>query len=305
LLNKVTRWTPALAKQVYAGSARNYSDLEGVLNVKIGNNYPPQGYKDLYSHLVSQSLPAKGSTFPQMLLVDASVDTSTKNTTAQGGHAQIFLEERTSANSPWRIVEEPQTFMSLLPHLQPILSTSVNTKSLVMTPAEAVAATTQSFSAWENIANHTQSPQYFPQIFNYAASNLTNYEFSSLKEWTETGMFGNKFSSHWSWSANQNAVGVPIAIPVHGGTLVFYNAQLSTTLSAHVGSTRYLTFTPYGAKVKLHAITQQANMQYAVFVPSKNPKGRGTQPSIKVVGVTSFPSQIAGTTIYGETLPAL
>lgn len=305
LINKATRWNPALAKLVYAGSTRNYSDLAGVLDVKIKNNYPPPGYKDLYSHLISQSLPARGSSFPQMLLVDASVNTSTTNTTAQEGHAQIFLEERTSANSPWRIVEEPQTFVSLLPHLQSILSTSVNAKSLVMTPAEAVAATTQSFNAWENIADQTKSPQYFPQILNYATSNLTGYEFSSLKEWTETGMFGNKFSSHWNWSANQSAVGTPITIAVDGGALVFYNAQLSTTLSAHAGSTEYLTVTPYGAKTKIHAITQQANMQYAVFVPSKKPEGSGTQPSIKVVGVTSFPSQMVGTTIYGETLPAL
>jgi hypothetical protein len=175
-----------------------------------------------------------------------------------------------------------------------------------MTPAEAVAATTQSFSAWENTTNNTRSPQYFPQVLNYATSNVTNYDFSSLKEWTKTGMFGSKFSNHWSWSANQNAVGTPIAIPVHGGALVFYNAELSTTLSSRTGgSTRYLTFPPYGAHVKLHAVTQQANMQYAVFVPSKNPKGGGTQPSIKVVGITSFPSQVVGTTIYGETLPAL
>ncbi len=305
VIDKLIKFTPVLARQVYAGSALNYEDLQGVYEAKTGNDPVPKGYKPLYNHLVAESLPSKGSGFPEMLLMDTSVNSSPTSSTAQGGHAQILLEERTSAHSAWRIIEDPQTFMSLLPHLQPILSTKVNLKSLVMTPADAVAITTQSFTAWENGINHTKAPQGFPQILDYKTTFVTNYDFSSLKEWTESGAFGKGWTSHYNWSASQSSVGTPIVIPVSGGALVFYNAELSDRLSSPTGSNRYLTASPYGKHLKLKSITQQANMQYAVFIPAKNPKAGSSQPSIKVVGVTSSPSQVEATSLYGATLPIL
>ncbi len=305
VIDRLIKFTPGLARQVYAGSALNYEELQGVYEAKTSNDPTPKGYRPLYNHLVAESLPAKGSSFPQMLLVDTSVNSSPTSTRVQGGHAQILLEERVSANSPWRIIEDPQTFMSLLPSLQPILSTKVNVKSLVMTPADAIAITTRSFTAWENGINHNQAPQGFPQILNYKTTSVTNYDFSSLKEWTESGTFGKGWTSHYGWSASQSAVGTPIVISVSGGALVFYNAELSDKLSVPAGSTRYLTASPYGKHVKLQSITEQANMQYVVFVPAKNPKAGSSQPSIKVVGVTSSPSQVGATNIYGATLPIL
>jgi hypothetical protein len=305
------KWTPALAKQLYAGAALTNEDLYGVLDVKTSNNYSPKGYKPLYNHLIAQSLPAKGSKFPQMMVVESAVNTTASSAKASSPssneHAQISLEERSSSHGPWHIAENAETFVSLLPHLTPILSTQVNAKSLVMTPNEAVSATTQTFSTWENGANTGQAPQYFPQALDYTASSssLDYNEFSSLLDWVKAGVATNVPNSHFTWTANQTALGAPLSVRVPGGALVFYNAVLNVTLTAHTGSGYYVTYNTYGQHIKAKEITSQATIQYAVFDPTKVSRSGAKQPSIRVVGIDSLPSQMGGTTTSGQVLPTL
>lgn len=306
--NQSAVWTPALAKQLYAGTALTNEDLNGEMSVQFGLNHAPKGFKDLYNHLISQSLPTKGSQFPQMMVVETAINTTAPSAKAShpsaNENAQILLEERTSAHSTWRITADPQTFVSLLPKLDPLMSTQVNPNSLVMTPNEAVSATTQTFSSWianTNI-NYHQAPQYFPQALDYKSSSLGSYEFpSSLQNFiAPTWMYKHQSSSsHFTWTASQTALGAPLSIRVPGGALVFYNAVLNTKLEADPGSGWYEDYT---SSIKAKIVTSKVNMQYAVFDPTKVHRSGAKQPSIKVVGVDEMQSQYDEISTSGKVL---
>jgi hypothetical protein len=297
-----------LAKQLYAGTALTNQDLNGEMSVQFKLNQAPKGYKDLYNHLITQSLPAKGSKFPQMMVVETAINTTAPSAKAShpsaNENAQILLEERTSANSSWRITADPQTFVSLLPKLDPLMSTQVNPSSLVMTPNEAVSATTQTFSSWignTNI-NYHQAPQYFPQALDYKASSLESYDFASLRDYlAPTGMYTNKAdASHFTWTASQTALGAPLSVRVPGGALVFYNAVLNTKLTANNPASGYYDI--YTANTPAKSVTSKVGMQYAVFDPTKVHQSGAKQPSIKVVGVNETQSQYAGVSLSGKVL---
>jgi hypothetical protein len=277
------------------------------MSVQLKLNHTPKGYKDLYNHLISQSLPTKGSKFPQMMAVETAINTTAPSAKAShpsaNENAQILLEERTSAHGPWRITADPQTFVSLLPKLDPLMSTQVNPNSLVMTPNEAVSATTQTFSSWigNTSINYHQAPQYFPQTLDYKASSLESYDFGALRDYlAPTWMYTNKAdASHFTWTASQTALGAPLSVRVPGGALVFYNAVLNTKLAADSGSGWYDYYT---SKVKAKVISTQENMQYAVFDPTKVSQSGAKQPSIKVVGINDVQSQYDGISTSGQVL---
>ena len=308
LNNQLTRWTPPLAKQLYTGTALTNEDLNGTFAIKLGLNHAPKGYKDLYSHLITQSAPATGSQFPQMMVVEDAVNTTKQSAKVAhptaNEHAQILLEERTSTHSPWRISANPTTFVSLLPRLDSVLSTQVNPNSLVMTPSEAVSATTQTFSSWIgnlNI-NYHQSPKYFPQALDYKTSPLNSYNFASLQDYiAPTVLYTNTTTaSYFTWTASQTALGAPITVRVPGGALVFYNAVLTAKLTANNPGSGY--YDNYTTNTPAKVVTTKTGIQYAVFDPTKLHHSGAKQPLIKVVGISGVETQYDGISTSGKVL---